>query len=117
MRLSLIALAALAALAGCGDDDVSSRDRARADRLMSYFTDTGQASQWSIESVDVRGGDVTIETKLAPKSANVDSFEAPCTTLVGTYAWVESIEVEGADGEPHVSWTKDSAGCESEGLD
>ena len=117
MRLSLIAVAALAVLVGCGGDDVSSRDRARSDRLTGYFRDTGQADQWSIASVEVHGGDVTIKTKLAPKSANVDSFEAPCTTLVGSYAWVESIRIEGADNKAHVSWTKDSAGCEIEDLD
>ena len=119
IRLAAAVLVAIAVLAGCGDDGGSggsAQDRARAARILGDYRDTGQAEQWSIESVKVDGGAVTIETGLEATTENEASFEEPCATLVGIYPWIESIAVEGKDGKAHVSWGTGDVGCEISGL-
>ena len=112
----LIGLAAAAALAGCGGGGESSEDRTRADALTSFLEDSGLDKHFSVEDVQVDGGNVTIETSIEPKVANEADLIAPCQALVGIEPWIESVTVEANDGESHVFWDRERSGCDTRGL-
>jgi hypothetical protein len=117
MKRVLVGLVAVAALAGCGGDGESSEDRTRADGLTAFLEDSGLDKQFSVEDVQVDGGNVTIATSIEPKVDNEADLIAPCQALVGIEPWITSVTVEANDGESHVFWDRERSGCDTRGLD
>lgn len=152
LRRLALALIAVAALTGCGDDSSGGQaeegtepaqtqtetteasteseaekeaaearraekaDRAREKRILRFYRGSGGASRWSIKSVEVDGGEVTVKTELFPKESNQPFFVGACTTLIGLYDWIDSVKVEGLDDTGHASWSKDDAACQTQGI-
>ncbi len=91
------------------------RDAARAAAVRkAYGADA--LDRWQIRKVAVDGGDVRVTTALFPKTSNDSAFTGACVAMMDYFGWMESIAVEGSDGNAHATWSSGDQTCQTQGL-